>query len=520
MKQKRCNFHLILLLFIIALFMVVPVSATGVPAGKPDPDFYVDIYQPDKVWPGTTLFADYHTPNKARVVEVNMQGEIVWQYVLPGDLQQFTSPGFDVELLPNTNILMLLPNKGVYEIDRKGTIVWSYPDSKVSHDADRLPNGNTLINFGNNDGKDDAQVKEVNPRGEVVWSWHAKDSFDKPPYNTIYKQGWTHSNAVTRLPSGNTLVSLRNFNLTVEVNPQGTVVWQYDWSSIGTDPHEPEILPGGNILVSFPAVPDEAVELNPRTGQVVWRYVIQKSEPRIGSNRDADRLPNGNTLINDGIKLLEVTPAGEIVWQFTVRGLDRVPPQQRLSVYLFKSERIGMQAPKFSIVNPRGGVCSPKETEISIQYVDTDLALVWYRVFDRTKKTWATENITYLRNKWANAITFEGKETGQPKINLEEGDYTLYVWAASTGWGDENLNTPKVINTAESKVNFSVTANCAAIQPVSSPPVSSTTLSGTSPPGIITEKSTAAPLSWAITLFGIIVVGCIVKMQKNRTGKS
>jgi hypothetical protein len=386
----------------------------------------------------------------------------------------------------------------------------------VSHDADRLPNGNTLINFGNNDRKDDAQVKEVNPKGEVVWSWHAKDAFDKPPYDAINNQGWTHSNAVTRLPDGNTLVSLRNFNLTVEVNPAGRVVWQYDWSSIGDDPHEPEILSNGNILVSFPGIPDKVVEMNPKTSEIVWQFIIKKDPSKNGSNRDADRLPNGNTLINDGTKLIEVTPAEEIVWQFNIKGLEQASPRESLNLYLFKSERIGMQVPKVSILNPREGVCSPKETEIAIQYDDTDLGSIWYRVFDRTKNTWATENITYIRNKWANAITFEGKETGQTRIALGEGDYTLYVWAASTGWGDENLYTPKVINTAESKVNFSVTANCAAIQPESSTPVSSTLVSGSSPDGILPEKSRAAPLSWAIALFGIIVVGCIVNMRKKQ----
>ena len=520
MKSIWYNCHLIIPLLIIAFFMVAPVSAAGVPAGTPDPDFYVDIYKPDKVWPGTTLFADYHTPDKARIVEVNMHGEIVWEYVLPANLKQYTNPGFDVELMPNNNILFVLPRSGIYEINRKGTIVWSYPDSKVSHDADRLPNGDTLINFGNNDGKDDAQVKEVNPKGEIVWSWHAKDSFNKPPYDAIYNQGWTHSNAVTRLPSGNTLVSLRNFNLTIEVNPKGAVVWQYDWSSIGNDPHEPEILPNGNILVSFPGIPDKVVELNPKTNEIVWQYIIKKSQSQDGSNRDADRLPNGNTLINDGTKLIEVTPAKEIVWQFNVKGLEHASPKESLNLYLFKSERIGMQAPQFSILNPKEGVCSPKETEIAIQYDDTDLGSIWYRVFDRTKNTWATENITYIKNKWANAITFEGKETGQNKITLQEGDYALYVWAASTGWGDENLYTPKVINTAESKVNFNVTANCAAIKPVSSTPVSSTMVSGTSPPGITTAQSTTASLPWAIGLFGIIIVGFIVKMRKNRTGKS
>jgi hypothetical protein len=171
MKQIRYNFSLFIPLFIIWLLMVVPVLATTIPSGTPDPDFSVDIYKPDKVWPGTTLFADNHKQGIARIVEVNMQGEIVWEYVLPKDLKGNANSIGDVELLPNNNIIFTVTSmttpSAVYEIDRKGNIVWAYLDSKITHDADRLPNGNTLINFGGDDKKDDMQVREVNPEGKV-----------------------------------------------------------------------------------------------------------------------------------------------------------------------------------------------------------------------------------------------------------------------------------------------------------------------------------------------------------------
>ena len=64
----------------------------------------------------------------------------------------------------------------------------------------------------------------MTPVGEIVWSWYAKDEYDVAPYADIDDEGWTHANAVTRLSNGNTLVSLRNFNLTVEVDPDGDVV--------------------------------------------------------------------------------------------------------------------------------------------------------------------------------------------------------------------------------------------------------------------------------------------------------
>jgi hypothetical protein len=110
-----------------------------------DPEIIVDVYQPEMVWLGTTLFADNHKPERPRILEVNMLGEVLWEYKVPKHLKQYNNPGFDVEPLPNGNILFVLPRNGVYEVNRKGDVVWSYLDEKVSHDADRLSNGNTLV---------------------------------------------------------------------------------------------------------------------------------------------------------------------------------------------------------------------------------------------------------------------------------------------------------------------------------------------------------------------------------------
>ena len=163
-------------------------TPTAMAAGIADPEIRLEVYLSDKAWAGTTLLADTHTRGRPRIIEVNMRGEIIWEYVLPDDLKRYTSPGFDVEWLPNDNILFVLPAKGVYEINPGGSIVWSYLDSKISHDADRLPNGNTIFAFGDEDTASDAQVKEVSPEGRVVWSWYASAHFNKAPYEDIYRQ--------------------------------------------------------------------------------------------------------------------------------------------------------------------------------------------------------------------------------------------------------------------------------------------------------------------------------------------
>jgi len=315
------------------------VTPTPMPRGTVDPDITVDIYQSDMAWPGTTLLPDNHNRARPRVIEVNMLGEIVWQYLLPDGLKEYTNPGFDVELLANNNILLMLPGYGVCEINRNGNIVWSYLDPKVSHDADRLPNGNTLVVYGNEDGINDAQVKEVNPKGEVVWRWYAKDHFDKPLYNTIFDQGWTHTNAVSRLPNGNTLISPRNFDFVVEVDPQGAVVRTIG-EGIFDNQHDPEVLPNGNILLANHLKPHQAIELDPKTGEIVWQSAGFEREA--SPVRDANRLPNGNTLITGSTKIVEVTAEGEIVWQLALKGIT-LSRQDASGLGFYKAERIGIQ---------------------------------------------------------------------------------------------------------------------------------------------------------------------------------
>lgn len=336
--------HKLFILVFVVMVMMCAFSVCGetaiIPEGKADSNIYVDIYDPDKACNGTTLLPDHHDPANTRVIEVNMEGEVVWEYVLPRHLRRYTNPGFDAELLPNDNILIVLPRKGLYEISRDGDVVWSHWDEKITHDADRLPNGNTIYVFGGADQIDDAQVKEINPEGEVVWIWYAKDHFYTSGYKDIYNDGWTHTNAVTRLENGNTLISPRNFNCLVEVDAQGEVV-----DIIGEDylvkQHDPEVLSNGNILVANHGHPQEAMEIDAKTGEVIWRFVMPRR--KTWPIRDADRLPNGNTLITGSIAIVEVTPEEEVVWRLRLESAIISSPRDAPAKGFYKAQRIATQ---------------------------------------------------------------------------------------------------------------------------------------------------------------------------------
>ncbi|PIZ91827.1 hypothetical protein COX85_01880 [Candidatus Micrarchaeota archaeon CG_4_10_14_0_2_um_filter_55_9] len=311
--------------------------AVNMPRGRADADFEVPVYDESKAQYGTTLFPDNHVAGKPRIVEVNMLGEILWEYALPPEFAPYTNPGFDVEPLSNGNVLFVLARKGVYEINRNGAVEWKYENPKVSHDADRLPNGNTLIDFGNNDAKSDVQAREIDANGNTVWSWQASSAFDKPPYAAVSIEGWTHANAVLRMDNGDTLVSLRNFNLTAEIAPDGTLVRTITNTEFDHQ-HDPVLLENGNILLANHGAHQGALELT-LEGEIVWRFDVLDREA--GPLRDANKLPNGNVLIIGSDRIIEVTPGKEIVWMLRLK--TELDKQSAPALGFYKAERLAAE---------------------------------------------------------------------------------------------------------------------------------------------------------------------------------
>jgi len=303
--------------------------------GTPDADFSLMVYDENRSQIGTTLFADNHISGHPRIVEVNALGEILWKYEIPSQYAQYTNPGFDIEPLANGNILYVLPRKGVFEINREGTNVWSYFDAKVSHDADRLANGNTLIAYGANDQKSDAQAKEVNPSGQVVWSYKASNDFDKSPYSSISDEGWTHANSVSRLANGNTLISFRNFDLLAEVNPSGELVRTISLERFRAQ-HDPAVQPNGNILIANHVNPNEVFEFTPE-GEVIFNFTVQ--DRRAAPVRDANRLSNGNILITGADRIFEITSEGEPVWGLKLQNV-AFTKETAAGLGFYKAERL------------------------------------------------------------------------------------------------------------------------------------------------------------------------------------
>jgi len=105
--------------------------------------------------------------------------------------------------------------------------------------------------------------------------------------------------------------------------------------------HDPEALPNGNILFANPSQSSPQVVEIDSTGNVVWNYNIPEATTFSSqSTRDADRLQNGNTLITAANRLIEVTPQGDIVWQFRLKDVQFTSFNDAASKGFYKAIRI------------------------------------------------------------------------------------------------------------------------------------------------------------------------------------
>ena len=205
------------------------------------------------------------------------------------------------------------------------TPVWSRitpgKDESRYHDADRINDTHVAVADIYLDRVFVANVSA----DRIVWSWNASDAFPTDsggPHPT----DWTHINDVEVLPDGRFMVSVRNHDQVVFIEP-GTGL-QEDWTLGADDDHDvlyeqhnPDFIPeadGGPAVIVADSENSRVQEFQ-RTDDG-WQRTWVWSDVRMQWARDADRLPNGHTLVADsnGDRVFEVDESGEIVWSVDV----------------------------------------------------------------------------------------------------------------------------------------------------------------------------------------------------------
>jgi len=234
---------------------------------------------------------------------------------------------YDVDPLENNRVLFVAGTEGVFQSSnaggfvavemnwRTGEIYRKFPVPWDTHDVDYLGNDKYVIADKANNS---LWVYNYSSR-EIVWEYEFADHFPPYPKAGGDDTGYTHLNDVDSIDNGSAfLASPRNFDRVMAINRSSKdIKWtlgEEDNYSILNEQHNPALISQdpGTVLVAD-SENDRVVEY--RRNQTGWH--LDWAYNALDWPRDADRLPNGNTLIADtqGNRALEVTPEGEIVWE-------------------------------------------------------------------------------------------------------------------------------------------------------------------------------------------------------------
>ena len=263
-------------------------------------------------------------------------------------------------LLPNGNLLLRTSppqvegeerfggsSASILELDWDGNVVWSFRDSMLHHDFQRLPNGNTLVLLwvpipdelknqvvGGYESDGDSLhmlgdlVQEITPDGAVVYEWKSWEHLNEEEDVICFlerRRERTHQNALNLTPDGNLLVSFRQTSTVGIVDKaSGDFTWKWGPGEVNHQ-HHPTYLDNGRILMfdngchRRGASRSRILEVDPATNEIAWEY---QGTPDISfysyNISSAERQPNGNTLIFEGApgRIFEVTPDKVIVWEY------------------------------------------------------------------------------------------------------------------------------------------------------------------------------------------------------------
>lgn len=196
--------------------------------------------------------------------------------------------------------------------------------SNAIHDVDVIDDRHILVaEIAEPDG-----VYLVNTTsGYIEWKWRPQANYSLASGGN-YPDDWTHINDVEKLEDGRVMVSLRNQDKVIFLRPGKGV--QESWT-LGEDDnhdllfeaHNPDYLnesQGGPAILVADSENNRVIEYQREDDE--WNRTWLWQDAAMEWPRDADRLPNGNTLITDsnGDRVLEVNQQGAIIWSVSFPG--------------------------------------------------------------------------------------------------------------------------------------------------------------------------------------------------------
>jgi len=342
----------------------------------------VSMYDPQKSFKGLNLYLSGHAPS---AILMDMEGKSLHTWHYPFEKAWEYYPGKKnenhkffwrrVHLYSNGDLLAIFEGLGMIKLDRNSNLLWT-SGFKQHHDLDVHENGDiyVLTRMGTvipriNERKPviEDSITILGSDGWVKRSFSLIEALERYPENALYwnrakrrKGDIFHTNSLEILDGsaahenpafakGNLLVAMRSLDAVFVVDPNTEqVVWGY--SADFREPHDPQVLVNGNLLLfdnlggSSKRGRSRVLEYSLPTMTLAWTYEGTPKERFFTKGCGmAQRLPNQNTLITetDNGRAFEVTPEGEIVWQFS--NPHRAGPGKTLVASLFALDRIARE---------------------------------------------------------------------------------------------------------------------------------------------------------------------------------
>jgi outer membrane protein assembly factor BamB len=293
----------------------------------------------------------------AGAILMDMDGRVLheWRYdflkVWPDEIESTEIDGSEywrwAHLFENGDVLAIFDGLGLIKVDRNSNLIWEHLGGE-HHDLDVTDDGRIFVltrrahmierinelmpileDFVAVLDSDGRLLKEVS----LLEAFENSNFASSPAARGYFPRGDIyHTNAVEvldgsladRIPAfakGNVLLSMRSLSTIAVLDMDlGEIVWVA--ADLWLAQHDPKVLDNGNILVfdNRGAKGDSrVVEFDPATREMVWVYAGDRSNSFFTQMCGAShRLENGNTLIteSDFGRAFEVTPDGEIVWEF------------------------------------------------------------------------------------------------------------------------------------------------------------------------------------------------------------
>jgi hypothetical protein len=278
------------------------------------------------VLPGPILIADR---GNNRLLMVDPQGRILWQFPQPGDLrrgQTFRSP--DDAFFSENGKQIIVTQENDYALSvvdiASRRIVYRYgtpgvPGSGPNHlwnpdDAMLLPGGWIIVPDIKNCRLLLIRMGRHTPAR--IFGTTTQACYHAPPAH------WGSPNGAFPMRNGHFLVTEINGDWVNELTLAGKVVrsWHPPGFTYPSDANE--VRPGLYLAVDYTS--PGGLEMFDRQGRIRWRYEPKGADPPLAHPSLATPLPNGDVLLNDdgNDRVIVVDPRTDrVVWQYGHTGV-------------------------------------------------------------------------------------------------------------------------------------------------------------------------------------------------------